>query len=422
MGHRVIQPAWAALLAIWLLAGCGPSAEQIAAQKAVGSYYIGNYQAAARTLRPLAQRPNEDFVLNNLRLGSAALANYDLDEAEWAFLRAYEVMNSFGVNTGGRTLGAVLVSESVRVWRGEPFERAMAHFYLGLVYYIRQDWQNARAAFENALFKLRDYSDGNGGPDQYRQQESDFAVALVMLGKCWQKIGREDLARANYQRAIELRPQLTALADYQRNAQSNVLLVIDYGYGPRKLTTFDGSILGFGPKPSEVGPVPQPRVWVDHRALDAADVARPPVDLLALAQERRWQSLDTIRAVKSALGTGLMAAGAYQGLKRKPEYGSAAALLAAGLLLKATSQADLRQWEMLPRSVLLVPLRLNPGKHDLTVSFAGHEGYTQTWRGLIAPQDQEATYYLRVARFTGGTFDWPPPSLAQPEAIVCLPR
>ena len=69
------------------------------------------------------------------------------------------MINSVGVNDGGRTLGAVLVDEKIHIWKGEPFERAMANFYLGLIYYMRGDYDNARGAFENALFKLRDYGE-----------------------------------------------------------------------------------------------------------------------------------------------------------------------------------------------------------------------------------------------------------------------
>src|SRR5215213_2952072 len=108
------------------LTGC-TSAAQKQANQAVSSFYFGDYSRSAELLKPLAQKTDQDFVLNNLRLGSAALADYDLDTAEAAYLRAYEVLNSFGVNDGGRTLGAVLVDEKIRIWRGEPYERAMAN-------------------------------------------------------------------------------------------------------------------------------------------------------------------------------------------------------------------------------------------------------------------------------------------------------
>src|SRR5690606_32723684 len=138
--------------------------------------------------------------------GSAALIEYHLEEAEAAFLRAYEVMNSVGVNDGGRTMGAVLIDEKMRIWKGEPFERAMVNFYLGLTYYMQADYQNARAAFENALFKLREYGDDEAGisPDDYTEIESSFALGYLMLGKSWIHLGREDLARANLTRAASL--------------------------------------------------------------------------------------------------------------------------------------------------------------------------------------------------------------------------
>jgi len=407
----------AALLLLPLLAtltGCVASRRSIDVQNAVTDYYSGAYDRAADVLRPMARATDEDFVLNNVRLGSAALGDYDLDQAEGAFLRAYEVMNAFGVNTGGRTLGAVLVSESIKVWKGEPFERAMAHFYLGLVYYMRGDWNNARAAFENALFKLRDYGTERDRRDQYREVESNFVIAHLMLGKCWQKLGRDDLARANFGRVAELQPYLRSLADFDRNAGANVLLVVDYGYGPHKHTTGDGSIVGFGPTRYEAGPIPPPRLLVDGRPFDINTIDHPPIDLLALAQERRWQSIDTIRAIKSALGTGLMVAGAYQGTRRNRDdrdMAAAGVLILAGALLKASSGADLRQWEMLPRSTFVLPLRLKPGHRDVTVEFPG--GYHQTWRNLTVPETGEATYYMRLTKWTSGTYAWPPPAIVR---------
>src|SRR5690349_17854422 len=100
------------LLAI-VLTGCGPTRNEIRAESGVDAYFAGDYRGAIRRLRPLAEKTDENFVLNNCRLGSAALAYYDLDEAEAAFLKAYEVINSVGVNEGGRSIGAVVVAEKL---------------------------------------------------------------------------------------------------------------------------------------------------------------------------------------------------------------------------------------------------------------------------------------------------------------------
>src|SRR5262249_4751469 len=159
-----------------------------------------------------------------------------------------------------------------KIWKGEPFERAMANFYLGLIYYIHQDYNNARGAFENALFKLRDYADKKDVKNEYSEQESDFAIGLVMLGKTWQKLGRDDLAKANFDRVRQLRPDLTALCDERRNTQSNLLLVVEAGYGPRKIRDADGSLVGFAPTPQQAGPIPSPQVRIDRRAINITDL------------------------------------------------------------------------------------------------------------------------------------------------------
>lgn len=381
---------------------------------------MGNFGSAAERLRPLSQRPDENFVLNNLRLGSTAMIRYDFREAENAFLRAYEVINSTGVQGGGRSLGAILVDEKIKIWKGEPFERAMANFYLGLLYYIQHDYGNARGAFENALFKLRDYADEQAvKANRYDQVESSFTIAYLMLGRCWQKLGRDDLADANFRRVAELRPRLRELADPQRNARANLLLVVEFGHGPRKVTDFDGAIVGFAPLPYQVGEIPPPYVTLSGQPIEVSAMTEAPIDLLVMAQDRRWQSIDTIRTIKSMLGTGLIAGGAGYGIYQSGRPGGmsgsdaaiAAGLVGAGLLLKAGSQADVRQWEMLPRTVFVLPLQVPPGTHDLTVEFPDAQGLRQTWRDITVPSQGEATYYIRMQRWNPGPFQWPPPPL-----------
>jgi len=383
--------------------GCVSPAQRTA-DEAIGDYFVGDYGRAKQLLDPLAKKTDENFVLNNVRLGSAALAAHDLDTAESAFLRAYEVINSVGVNDGGRSLGAVLVDEKIKVWKGEPFERAMVNFYLGLVYYMKHDYANARGAFENALFKLRDYGESDQKNDQYRQVESNFALGYLMLAKSYQRLGRDDLADKNFARAVELAPYLKPLADPQRNAESNLLLVVDYGHGPQKETNYDGALVGFRPTPSRAGPLPLPAVWVDGAPADLGGENLPTVDLLALAQDRRWESIDTIRAVKSTLGTGLIAAGAAEGvLRRRPDPAVTLGLIAGGVLLKATSQADTRQWEMLPRTIYVLPLRVPPGTHNVTVEFPP-TGIRQQVSGLTAPQKGDNTYYIHMERYNSGPY------------------
>jgi hypothetical protein len=272
---------------------------------------------------------------------------------------------------------------------------------------MQHDYSNARAAFENSLFKLRDYGASKENVDQYREVESDFALALVMLGRCWQRLDQEEKAAECFSRAAQLRPDLRELASAGQHERSNVLLVVEFGQGPEKVMAGDASLVAFYPHPSAVAPLPTPRVSVDGTPVHVAGLNHPTIDLIAMAQDRRWQSIDTIRITKSVIGTGLMAAGAYQSAV-KDDQGSAAALLAAGLLTKLSSTADLRHWEMLPRTVYLIPLYLPPGRHDVNVGFGPGNRLGQTWRGIVAPEKADATYLIRISPTTSGEHDWPP--------------
>jgi tetratricopeptide (TPR) repeat protein len=425
--HSSIFYSLSSILILIAVTGCSATKQENQARSAVDDYHYGDYARAMEKLKPLAANTDQNFVLNNARLGSSALAWYDFDEAEAAFLRAYEVINSAGVNKGGRDVAAVLVNEKHKIWKGEPFERAMVNFYLGLVYYARHDYENARAAFENSLFKLRDYGESKDNGDQYREAESDFALGYLMLAKAHQRLGNETQAKKTFDRLVELRPRLKGLANAKRNAESNVLLVVDSGYGPKRVNQeLEGAILAFAPRPEEAGPIPLPSVRVDGKAVAGPRthlLDLPPVDLLALAQDKRWQSIDTIRTVKSLVGTGLIAGGAYEAGRgvnqdkskdRNRDLGVAAALIGSGLLLKATSQADVRTWEMLPRTCFVIPLKLEPGRHDVTIDFPEVPGLRQTWRGIEAPgADAEATYYFRMQPNLPGPYDWPPPAIVR---------
>src|SRR3954447_267996 len=87
---RLPSPFWLLACGFWLLLpalpGCAVNRAQRDAEPAIAGYHVGNYGSAQKKLSPLSGKTDENFVLNNLRLGSVALANYDLDAAEGAFL------------------------------------------------------------------------------------------------------------------------------------------------------------------------------------------------------------------------------------------------------------------------------------------------------------------------------------------------
>ena len=63
---------WLLSCAAWLLLpGCGASRQERQADMAVMDYMAGDYARARRRLEPLSQKTDENYVLNNVRLGSS---------------------------------------------------------------------------------------------------------------------------------------------------------------------------------------------------------------------------------------------------------------------------------------------------------------------------------------------------------------
>jgi hypothetical protein len=347
-----------------------------------------------------ADETGRDYVLNNLRLGTAALAADDPATAEQAFLRAYEVMNATGVNQGGREAAAVWLSEDLKIWKGEPYERAVANLHLGLIYYGMGDYENARGAFENALFKLRDYAEGDADEADYREVESSFAAAHVMLGRTMDRLGRRDLAAQHFERVRQAAPYLSALADPAVHARSNVLVAVPFGLGPTKAS--DGPAVRFTPSPTRAGPMPRLVVRVDGEPMDVRGFDVPTFDSVAMAQDRRWQDIDTIRATKDTIGKGLMVGGALVAANGADKnsgdtVAAGAGMALVGLLLQASSRPDLRVWESAPRGMYLVPLDLPPGEHEVWVGFEGapHQASAR----VVAEPGGDALLYLLPQRW-----------------------
>jgi tetratricopeptide (TPR) repeat protein len=383
--------------------GCQQTSHE--ARNAIGLYQIGDYAAAEATLKPTITKKDENYVLNNCRYGSAAIAAGDLMGAENAFFTAYQVMNSTNVNDSGRTAGATVIFEGVKVWLGEPFERAMAHYYLGVTFLIKHDYENARAAFQNSLFKLRSYANKDD-LEHYQAAESNFAMGYFGLGFCYLRLGRPDLAAANFQLAEKNDPRLVGVIRDVQAPNVNALVFVDYGSGPRRAPKgWYNEESAFGPTPAEVGPIGPVELLVDGQIVTHNGEAYHMVDTLAMAQEQRWQDIDTIRKTKAVIGTGAMAAGAgvtAYGAQRH-DTGTALAglgVMALGAALAASSQADVRYWETLPRTVYVVPASLKPGPHEILVRAGGSQSapLTVTIPPVSPGTRQDNVFYFRLLR------------------------
>lgn len=346
--------------------GCdGPARDM----DAIRAYYNYDFTLAREAYRrPAEEARDEQYILNNLRLGLAAFADGDNAETERVFTRTFNLLSTAGLNKD-RTAAAVIFYEGVRIWKGEPFEQALAYAWMSAFYATRGDWENMRAAAANSLFRLTDF-----GKDQtaervaeraaaddgylesgYTATDSNFALGFMLQAIASDLSGapgRDELLNA----AVDINSGWDVVADVIRERRYDTLLIVDFGKGPTKVAYGpDESLSRFEPQERFRGPLVV--------TVDGAEIARAGAmcDVDQMAADLRWKNLEEIREAKSAFGRLAMMGGAVAlgvGAHNDSEaamIGGAAAIL-AGLLSSAGSRADTRYLEFAPQSIYLVPV------------------------------------------------------------------
>lgn len=385
----------------------------------------GHYGVARRALRPHAMdRRSPDVLLDNLRLAVASLHDGAFVEAEQALVRAYPFMVSGTVNDSARQSAATFTHESVLVWRGEPFEQAMGWYYQAVAQMMKGDWENARAAARNMQFTLTDFAGGGGTIGQVMDQaespewfdenadevESDLVLAPLIGGVAERWQGREADSGDFFQRARELREDLAPLIDELQHGDYNTLLIVEAGNGPRKVARGDSGQY-FTYEPSVFAQPDRIRVataGVGRSPVEAGDLPRrlDAVDTWELAQHPRWWSMRSLRETKKAVGDVLSIGGwgavivgsgtSDDNVRDKAILGGIAAI-ALGEAFKSGSAADLRCFDVLPRTVYFVPLKLEPGPNTVAVRVDADAG-SQAIRHYIMPGlETPAVYVLRLS-------------------------
>jgi len=177
--------------------------------------------------RRLESKGKEQAVLNNMRLGLNALQlGYDR-LAEYAFDDAIlNIETVFANNESAAKARSLWYEEGTKDFKGEPYERALAYYYRGLLYLKRGDYENARSSFKSGILQ-----DAFAEESQYR---TDFAALIFLMGWASLCAGDTDLSDDALEELKELRP------DFIYPKEHNVLIIVETGTAPRKVADGPG--------------------------------------------------------------------------------------------------------------------------------------------------------------------------------------
>jgi hypothetical protein len=337
---------------------------------AAGCASTGRYSLPPLTGDPLVdgqnaitQGPPKDRVLWEYRTAVVALRRGLYEEAkQWLDPALARVEGSLGDDKSAQKSRRMFGSESSKTFIGEPYERVMAYFYRGIIYWRDGELDNARACFRSGQVHDSDAAE--------KTYASDYVLLDYLDGFATAKLGGD--GSDAYQRALKV-ARGPAPPAYPTNA--NVLFFVDYGPGPTKFATGEYSEeLRFRAERS--------RVRSAALKVDGKTASLPPYDdLYFQATTRGGRVMDHILGNKvvfkkttgtigdAALISGIVVAG---GSRKNQEVG--AGLIAAGLMAKiissaTTPEADIRSWDNLPLYLSFTALELPPGPHTAVVEF-----------------------------------------------------
>lgn len=325
--------------------------------------------------RAILEEGQRNYVLNNMKVGVKALKLGYVDIARRCFDDALlHIEAVFADNEAAKKARSLWYEEGMKDFKGEPYERAMAYYYRGLIYLMDEDYENARACFKSGVIQ-----DAFAEEDQNR---CDFALLLFLEAFCSVQLEDKGLSKVALDEIQKLRPDLPL-----PTADSNVLIIVETGPSPRKLADGLGHAeLKFfrGRNVVEKGV----ELDVDNekaRAYPVEDIAWQamtrggrPVDKILKGQvqfrkfhEKMGSTLTDVASnvmLASPLtssSNNLGAAGAVLGI-----FGVAEVVIAS----RTRTHADTRYWNNLPDTVHIYCEELKSGSHRLEIDYLNDNG------------------------------------------------
>ena len=337
----------------------------------------------------LRKAPPRDQVLWQYRIAAMDMRAGRYDDAKAMLDQALARINGImGPDKDAAAARSMFKAESKKTFIGEPYERVMANFYRGCLYWRDGEPDNARACFVNAQFQDSDAALAFGNEDDKKKDTKEkeemveaekFACDYFLLDYLdgWTKTEMKGDGSDAFKRAEAL-AKGRAVPPFDPNAR--VIVFAEFGNGPTKFAT--------GSHNEELRIKPGISTATTARLKVNQQVVELPAydDINFQATTRGGRVMDHVlhnkavfKSTTSSVGDAALVAGAATATASAFSGSSAggyaglgmmfAGLVAKGISAAANPAADIRSWDNLPGNISFAAISLPVGEHSATVEF-----------------------------------------------------
>jgi hypothetical protein len=401
----------------------------------------GNLDSAIAQLDATATSPeSKKEMLYNMERGELLRMNKQYDESNKSFLQADDTVKLWeeAAKTNPEkllgTLGAGLISERLKTYEGQDYEKVMLTTRLALNRVATGDWDNARVDIKRThereaviaelrakeVVKAEEEAKSNGVQSTGKELNGypveslndpavlelkngyQNALSHYLSGFLYEVLNEPGLAAPGYRKAIELKPnspvleeglrgldQRTSFTHRRKQRMTDVLFLVEAGSAPaRKPTSFTLPVpTGRGLVSATISyPVITPSNTPYITNLQAGSTTLKPEPVVDFNVMARRALKDEMPGMMLRGATRAIAKGVVQDqAQKKLGFLGGIATAAASIV---TEQADDRMWRMLPERVYVIRAYLPPGEHRLMIE--------QRDAGTVKIDGQYAVVPLRV--------------------------
>jgi tetratricopeptide (TPR) repeat protein len=343
-------------------------------QEVMAAYLDDKPESLHPRYRDLLLEKERNEILNHMEIGREAFATGHFGCAKKSFDIVRNDISSIYLDTEtARKARSLWYEEGMKKFRGEPYERAMAFYYSGLLFMKKGDFENARACFKSGILQDRFTEE--------KQNRCDFGLLIFLEALMSHVNGDRQHAEEVLDKLKRIRPEF----DLPMN--KNTLIIAETGTAPRKLADGPGhaELKFFRGKNFK-----EKRVEVDV-GNGSFDPMLPIEDIFWQASTRGGRKIGKIledqvvfrqkhtkagQTLGDISSTVVMAAPLFSDSGAVTAAGGAIGVLGAvnmAMASNARPHADTRYWDNLPDTVHVFMADL-PDKGSVSFRFKGSNG------------------------------------------------